>query len=113
MSKEFLLIAYKYNVDENKLNLRETAGLFSRTLKGLRDGDDVLDLPGTKQKHILNQLKVVSDLWDDFKPQVEFAMNSKNKEIPMDKIKALAKKNIPLLVEMNKAVKLYEKESAK
>ena len=40
MSKEFLLIAYGYQIEDNKLNLLETTTLFNRTLQGLMDGDE-------------------------------------------------------------------------
>jgi len=87
MSKEFLLVAYGYERDDNKLSLLETYSLFERTLKGLLDGDATLGLPGTKQQHIRDQLAVVSDLWGKFKPVVEFGANSTTKDIPADKVK--------------------------
>ena len=40
MSKEFLLIAYGFDVESNKLSLLETYTLFERTLKGLVEGDE-------------------------------------------------------------------------
>ena len=39
MSKEVLLVALGHDADANKANLRNTASLFDRTLKGLKDGD--------------------------------------------------------------------------
>ncbi|HIJ21694.1 MAG: hypothetical protein HON68_06880 [Gammaproteobacteria bacterium] len=112
MSKEFLLVAYGYERDDNKLSLLETYSLFERTLKGLLDGDATLGLPGTKQQHIRDQLAVVSDLWGKFKPVVEFGANSTTKDIPADKVKQLANTNLPLLKNMNKAVGMYEKVAA-
>ena len=111
MSKEFLLIAYGHEVDNNKLNLLETYSLFERTLKGLLDGDEILDLPGTKNKKIRKQLSKVQGLWQSFKPVVEFGSDPKT-TIKADKIKTLAASNLPLLKEMNKAVGMYEKETA-
>ncbi len=113
MSKEFLLVAYNHDFENNKLGLLETYTLFERTLKGLKDGDDSLGLPPTKTPHIVKQLAVVNKLWVEFKPIVEFAANYKTKQITKDKISLLANKNLPLLKEMNKAVGLYEKESNK
>ncbi len=113
MSKEFLLIAYGHQLEDNKLNLLETFTLFERTLKGLRSGDETLSLPGTKPKHILDQLSVVDGLWIKFKPIVAFGAEPTTKSIPKDKIAQLAKSNLPLLREMNKAVGMYEKEAAK
>lgn len=113
MSKEFLLVAYGYKREDNRLSLVETSTLFERTLKGLRDGDETLDLPGTKQENILEQLSVVDALWNDFKPHLAGAMEAGTASIPAEKIKALATNNLPLLKEMNAAVKLYEQEAGK
>lgn len=113
MSKEFLLVAYGHNRDDNKLALLETYSLFERTLKGLLDGDETLGLPGTKPQAIRDQLGVVNGLWTDFKPIVEYGAAPETGDIAMDKIVQLANTNLPLLKEMNKAVGMYEKEAAK
>ena len=113
MSKEFLLVAYGHQREDNKLSLLETYSLFERTLKGLRDGDDTLGLPGTKPQAIRDQLAVVNGLWAKFKPIVEYGADFKTGDIAMDKVQELAKTNLPLLAEMNKAVGMYEKEAAK
>ena len=110
MSKEFLLVAYGYNTEDNKLNLFETATLFERTLKGLQDGDTTLDLKGTQNSAIRAQLQVVTSLWVNFKPIVEKATTSLATPTD-DEIKILANQNLPLLKEMNKAVKLFEKQA--
>jgi len=107
MSKEFLLVAYGHEADDNKLSLLETYTLFERTLKGLLDGDEVLGLPGTKPQHIRDQLGVVNGLWAEFKPIVEYGADHKTASIPTDKIAILEKTNLPLLKNMNKAVGMY------
>jgi len=109
MSKEMLLIALGHNVDENKTNLRGTASLFDRTLKGLRDGDADLELPGTKDAAIVAQLDKVGGLWKDFHPLMEAAGDVASKEVSMDSLNKMAASNLPLLKEMNAAVKMYEK----
>lgn len=113
MSKEFLLVAYGYQTDDNRLNLLETSSLFDRTLNGLMDGDDTLDLPGTKNEQIREQLKVVMGLWKTFEPIIENGLDSKVQSISKEQISNLAKSNLPLLSQMNKAVGMYEKEAAK
>lgn len=113
MSKEFLLVAYGHEAEENKLSLLETYSLFEKTLKGLKDGDESLGLPATKQKHIRDQLDVINGLWTQFKPVVAYGADYKTKGIPNDKVVELAKANLPLLTEMNKAVTMYEEEAAK
>ena len=105
MSKEFFLIAKGYKVKDNQLNLVETSQLFDRTLKGLAQGDATLDLPKTTDQAILKQLEVVKNLWTSFKQSIDYATT--NSTIPMDKIEKIAKDNMPLLKEMNKAVGMY------
>ena len=113
MSKEYLLIALGHEVETNKLNLLETYSLFDRTLTGLRDGDDTLGLPGTPQAHIRDQLATVDKLWQGFKPLVEQGASPQTTSLGPDQIQQLAQSNLPLLKEMNAAVKLYEQEAAK
>lgn len=112
MSKEFLLIAYGHEVEDNKLALLETYSLFETTLIGLKDGDENMGLPGTKTQLIRDQLDTVNGLWVSFKPLVVDAANYKTTEIKAAQITELAQTNLPLLKEMNKAVGMYEKESA-
>ncbi len=107
ISKEFLLVAYGYEIDDFKLSLTETSDLFDRTLTGLEKGDDILGLPGTKNAAIIAQLKVVGTLWTAFKPIIDFGADADNKTISKDKIAEIAKSNMPLLKNMNKAVGMY------
>lgn len=107
MSKEFLLVAYDYQVDDNKLNLLETFTLFERTLQGLKVGDDTLGLPPTSDAKILNQLDKVSALWDDAKP-VFVSATSAGGNISNSDTSLIAAINLPLLKEMNAAVQMYE-----
>ncbi len=107
MSKEFLLVAYGYEIDNFKLSLTETSDLFNRTLTGLEKGDDILELPGTKDIAIIAQLKVIGALWTAFKPIIDFGADADNKTISKDKIAEIAKTNMPLLKNMNKAVGMY------
>ncbi|WP_210397472.1 type IV pili methyl-accepting chemotaxis transducer N-terminal domain-containing protein [Motiliproteus sediminis] len=113
MSKEFLLIAYGHEPEDNKLNLLETYSLFERTLKGLLDGDDTLGLPGTSQPAIREQLGKVQAIWTEFKPMMEQAANPTTASISPSMVAKVAEINLPLLKEMNAAVKMYEQESAK
>ncbi len=108
MSKEILLIAKGIDVEANKANLKKTADLFDRTLKGLVDGDAGLGLPKTTDQAILAQLAKVSALWAEFKPNVDAALNGK---IDEGVLKKVAAQNLPLLKEMNKAVQMYAKMS--
>ena len=102
MTKELLLVANGIDADANKANLAKTVALFDHTLEGLRDGDKDLGLPGTKDPAILDQLDVVTKLWNEYKPLLDAVDASDT-----DPAKA-AKLNLPLLKNMNKAVKMYE-----
>ena len=109
MSKEILLVALGHQSAENKTNLKKTATLFDKTLKGLRDGDKDLGLPATANKGILNQLDVVKTLWGDMKPLAEKVYDIDSTSVSDETVKSMAKMNLPLLKNMNKAVKMYEK----
>jgi nitrate/nitrite-specific signal transduction histidine kinase len=108
MSKETLLIALGHAVDDNKSNLRNTASLFDRTLKGLKDGDADLELPKTDDPAIRAQLDTVDGLWQQFKPLVDQAGALDGAPLSDAELAQLAELNLPLLKEMNKAVKMYE-----
>ncbi len=109
MSKEMLLVMLKSNTDVNRANLKKTASLFDRTLKGLKDGDKDLGLPTTSDSAIVGQLNKVKSLWDNFKPLVDSVTDIDSGDVSMEKINKMAELNLPLLKEMNKAVKMYEK----
>ncbi len=102
MTKEFLLIAVNVDAEKNKQNLAKTVALFDRTLKGLLDGDPAQRLPGTPQADVRAQLAVVQARWDDYRPVLEQG------DFSGEQIRRAAALNLPLLKEMNKAVKMYE-----
>ena len=108
MSKEILLVALEHDAKNNKSNVRNTASLFDRTLKGLKDGDTDLELPKTDDSAIRAQLEKVNELWQQFKPLVDHAGTVDGSPLSAAELKQVAKLNLPLLKEMNKAVKMYE-----
>jgi len=107
MTKEMLLVAKDVNADKNKANLKGTADLFEKTLKGLLDGDKSLGLSGTKDAAIRDQLAKVGKLWSDYKPVIDNA--AAGKEISKADLEKAAKLNLPLLKEMNNAVTMFAK----
>jgi len=102
MTKELLLVANGIDADGNKASLGKTVALFDRTLMGLFDGENELGLSGTKDAAIRDQLAVVQKLWGDYKPVLDAV------DISADGLAKAAKLNLPLLKNMNKAVKMYE-----
>ncbi len=112
MSKEFFLIAYGHHTEKNKLNLQGTSELFDKTLKGLLDGEPSLDLPGTTDSRIRSQLSMVKNMWSKFYPTMRYGADPATISISTDKVSLVARGNLPLLKNMNKAVKMYEKKAA-
>ncbi len=108
MAKEFLLVAYGHEADANRLSLLETYSLFERTLIGLKQGDATLGLPGTTDPAINAQLDIVSGLWGEAKPVFANASGAAS-SVDASMKQTVAKLNLPLLKEMNKAVGMYEK----
>ncbi len=102
MTKELLLVANGIDPDANKAALKKTVALFDRTLKGLLEGDPDLGLPGTRDPAIRKQLGVVQGLWAEYKPVLDAV------DISDAGLTKAARLNLPLLKEMNKAVKMYE-----
>jgi phosphohistidine swiveling domain-containing protein len=94
MTKELLLVANNIDADANKENAKKTAGLFETTLNNL--------ISETKNDGIKTQLGVVKKLFDEYKPIIT------NLDISDEALNKANKLNIPLLKEMNKAVKMYE-----
>jgi hypothetical protein len=94
MTKELLLVANGIDADANKENAKKTGELFESTLKDLTDK--------CKNAEIKTQLEVVAKLWADYKDIVVKADTSDTS------LKKAEEMNIPLLKNMNKAVKMYE-----
>ena len=106
MSKEVVLIALDVNRSENLENLKQSHDLFDKTLKGLVHGDDDLQLASTHNKRIVGQLEKVGTLWDPMSKRILEIYN--DKAVSDHQFKYVAEHNLPLLMEMNKAVKFYE-----
>jgi len=94
MTKELLLVANGIDADANKENAKKTGELFESTLKDLTDK--------CKNEEIKKQLGAVAKLWGDYKAIIEKADTSD------DSLKKAEELNMPLLKEMNKAVKMFE-----
>ena len=108
ISTEFLLIALDVETAKNRQRLKQNIELFEQTLTGLAEGDAELKLAGTQRAEILTQLVEADRHWQRFKPLVEAALNQRPGP---QQIQALADANLPLLREVNIAVKLFELEA--
>jgi len=103
MAKDLLLISQNFNIEKNSKDLKKTWQLFEKILVGLQKGDKSLNLEGTKLPKIKKQLKVGEKLWREIKPT--FQKSIKDKKLLNHTISKLD----ALLIEMNRAVKLFEK----
>jgi hypothetical protein len=110
MSKEIVLIAMGHETPANVKNLAATAGLFDKTLQGLRHGDTDLKLVGTTNPRILRQLDKIDAIWAEFHPVVQTVIDQGTASA--DQVALVAEKNLPLLKQMNKCVKLYERDAS-
>lgn len=111
MSKEVMLVALGVDTAANLESLKGTAALFDKTLKGLADGDADLKLPPTENRRIRKQLDKVGEIWGDFHKAIQAILASGS--VSREQVAAIAAQNVPLLVEMNKCVNLFEKEASK
>ena len=107
MSKEALLMYLKIDMVSNSKMLRDTASLFDRTLKGLKDGDSELGLPISRDEGIISQLDLVGSFWSAVKPLVEKTSNMDN-YVSKEEAAAVVELLSTILKEMDKAVKMYE-----
>jgi nitrate/nitrite-specific signal transduction histidine kinase len=94
MTKELLLVANGIDADANKENAKKTGELFESTLKDLTDK--------CKNDDIKNQLGTVAKLWEEYK---DIIVKADTSDASLKKAEEL---NMPLLKNMNKAVKMYE-----
>jgi hypothetical protein len=106
MTKEALLVHLSVDADQNLLNLRETTSLFDRTLRGLKDGDADLELPGAQNAEIRAQLDKVETVWAKVAPLFDDELSGQ--DLTADQLATLATENVTLLTEMNRGVGMFE-----
>ncbi|MGR3304292.1 MAG: type IV pili methyl-accepting chemotaxis transducer N-terminal domain-containing protein [Candidatus Scalindua sp.] len=109
MTKEILLMHAKVDVEKNRDNLNQTVQLFSKTLTGLRNGDESLQLPPAKSGLIKVQLDTVRLIFKDMELILERIIAG---EMPSyDASMEISEKEPLLLDNMNIVVEMYEQES--
>ena len=102
MTKEKLLVVK--GEEKYGAKLKETMNLFDDSLTLLIKGDSKKMISKPSNEKIIAQLKVVSKLWSELKPLYE---KKKNSTI---ELATIITKNPLLLKEMNRMVKMAEKE---
>jgi len=102
MTQDLINVALLIDAKRYQINLQETEHLFDTTLTALMHGDSKLGIQPTTNGAIQNQLQKVKRLWLTYQPIIQKVDTS-------DKALHQAMQiNMPLLNEMDKAVKLYE-----
>ncbi len=104
MSKEACFVALGIAPEDNRRRLHADIRLFEETLQGLKRGSRRLRLVPTRDPQILKQIGVVERMWKDFKPLLLQAGGPRTDAAVL----GIAKRNMPLLKEMNRVVQLYE-----
>lgn len=102
MTKELVEVAEIIDSKRYQINLKETERLFDTTLTALMKGDSKIRITAIPNKTIQEQLKKVQTLWHEYQPVITNVDTSKKG------LKKAMEINMPLLKEMDKAVKLYE-----
>ncbi|KLO21100.1 hypothetical protein X275_10090 [Marinitoga sp. 1197] len=116
MSKEALTY-YIYKDQKTKDSLLNTIKVFDTTLNALKDGGKApFDLAWKKmvnvppaQPEAKAQLEKIKSLWDEFYAHMDKFLKNDDE----NSLKYILENNIPLLVEMNNGVTLFQKESEK
>lgn len=104
-SKEFCLVVAGVDVETSRAALKDTVELFEASLSGLINGDAAKALAPAPTPEILAQLQLVQQLWE---PLHEiFQKVVEGNEASADEVDVIATNNNSLLVEMNKAVFMY------
>lgn len=108
MSKDALLVFLKVDADRHRAELKKTGSLFDKVLVGLRNGDKDIGLRAADDPQVRAQLDAVHGLWKPFYEIVKKHAESKT-DMTRPEAEQVAKLNLPILKEANKAVELFEK----
>lgn len=105
MFKEFLLIAFGYEVPVNKMNLTETYSRFDRTLQALIHGDSEMNLIPAPNPSVEAQLNRAQQLWSEFRPIIKAV--AKSGEVDSEQVTQVMSRNLSLVEAVDQAVKMY------
>lgn len=105
MLKEFLLIAFGFEVPVNKMSLTETYSRFDRTLQALIHGDSEMQLIPAPNPSVEAQLNRAQQLWSEFRPVIKAV--AKSGKVDPEQITQVVSRDVDLLNAVNQAVKMY------
>jgi len=101
MSKEALLIKNGIDTQKNTELIKKDIELFDKTLNGLINGDNDLNLVKVEDPKVQQQLKKVKELWEPFKKHL---LNVANHKATDKDYEYISSHNITLLKNMHQAV---------
>jgi hypothetical protein len=110
MSKELVLVALEVDAKRNLENLESSRALFERTLRGLRDGDVDLGLPGSTNRNFLDSLRKAGELWLVYDATVRTSFESG--KITADQVGTVAGLTAPISDAMENAVAALQRDSS-
>ncbi len=110
MTKEALLVHANLDKEKSIKQLKESSTLFNRTLQGLINGDKSLGLVKIDNQNISKELNSIDKLWKPFYKEIKNIISNSADESSYE---FLEKKNMILLKEMNRVVKLYSSLNSK
>lgn len=111
MSKDLLFVAIGVAKPENLERLRSNAELFDRVQKGLRSGDEALNLSATADADVLKRLDQVDELWQLFQTAILGTITTE--EATAAQVSRMASLNLPLLAASERALEAYERLAVK
>ena len=95
MAKDALLVALDIDRDARLQNLEYWRGMFDRTLKGLRDGDDMLGLPAASNPAIVAQLDRAGVHWETIQSELRDGLAAR--DISAAQVAVIAGDSVDLL----------------
>ena len=107
MSKDLLLAAVSDTKSDSLQRLRANGELFDRVQKGLRFGDESLNLAATSDADVLKRLDQVDELWQLFQTAILAAVTTEN--VTDAQVTRMASLNLPLLTATDRALEAYER----
>ncbi len=105
-AKEYLLIAYGQNAEDNRAELKRSIEQFEAVLDGLINGNPELRLIRAPSEELQLQLKSVARGWEDWKPLLESALRG-DEQTP-DQIAKVASLNLVVLAESDTTVAMCQ-----
>ncbi len=106
MIVEYLLIAYGYRPETNRLRLDGSQQTFDRVLKGLSQGDSEIRVLPPPSSAIEKQYRVVQQMWQDLRPRLNTSGNVAGRA-SSEEVQDVAFRGLYLADAMSEVVRMY------